>query len=98
MNTSKISVRLDAEQRTAELELMTPHHKPRIEGLELDLRRLGLRQLHTIELSTPKYRVMRTKLRELDGSELNALRVVQILRAARHRELEMPSHQRFQAA
>jgi hypothetical protein len=87
MNTSNIIVRLEAEQRTAELEILTPHHNPRSEGLEWTLRRNGIRTLRAIELQTPGGRVTRLRLAELDGSELQEARVMQILRIAQEREL-----------
>lgn len=83
MNTAKIIVRLDAEYRTAEIELLTLKDRPRIAGLEHALRRIGLRPMHTVEFSTPSYRVTRTKVARTDGSELNVSRIEKALRAIR---------------
>jgi len=82
MNTSKIVVRLDAEHHAAEIEMMTPHHAPPFEAMEHTLRRIGLRPVSTVELSTPRFRVTRTKVVKWDGSKLDAARVMHILRAA----------------
>jgi hypothetical protein len=79
MTTSRFTVRLDAEERTADLEITTPHSRPKLEGLERSLRRLGIRFVHTFELSTSKYRITRAKLVDVAGSKLNASRVMQIL-------------------
>jgi hypothetical protein len=87
-NTTKITVRLDAEQRAAELELVTPHSRSRIDGLEPALRKLGLLSTHTLELHTPKYRITRTKLRQLDGSAFDSTRLVQVLHIVRAREFD----------
>jgi hypothetical protein len=83
MNTTKITVRLDAEHRQAELEMMTPHELAPVGRVDQALRRIGIEPLGTVELETPRYRVTKTKLAELDGSLLDATRVMQILRAAR---------------
>jgi hypothetical protein len=82
MNTSKIVVRLDAERRTAELEIRTPHLNPRLEGLELALCQIGIRPLYTVELLTPRFHITRSKLVARDDSELDSTRVMQILCAA----------------
>jgi hypothetical protein len=91
MNTSKIKVRLDAESRTAELEVMTPNGNPYIDGIDHALARMRIRAIHTVELSTPRYRVTRTKLAEMDGSDINPARLMQVLRAAQTRTLESHS-------
>lgn len=87
-NTTKISVRLDAEQRAAELELVAPHHHARIDGLEHALRKVGLHSMPTLELNTPRYRITRTKLRHPDGSVIDSARLVQVLHIVRAREFE----------
>lgn len=87
-NTSKITVRLDVEQRAAEIELLTPHDRMRVDGLEHTFRKIGLRPIHTSEVWTPRYRVTRAKLREHDGSMLDSSRLVQLLRVIRERELD----------
>lgn len=87
MNTSKIIVRLEAEERTAELEMMVPHGSREIEGIETAIDRIGMRATRKVEVSTPRYRVTRLKVAELDGSMLGATRVMQVLRAVRRREL-----------
>jgi hypothetical protein len=93
MNTSRIIVRLDAEQRAAQIEMLTPNGVPAVQGLGNALRGIGIRPLHMVELSTPRYRVTRAKLVELDGSELTSGRVMQILCAARRQqELDSPTH------
>ncbi|MGE5783115.1 MAG: hypothetical protein ACM3ZE_00925, partial [Myxococcales bacterium] len=81
MNTSNIIVRLDAEHHAAEIEIMTPHGSPRSAGLETTLRWVGLRTLRTVEFSTPRHRVTRTKVARLDGLELDAARIAGALRA-----------------
>jgi len=86
MNPSRTIVRLDAELGTAELEVIAPHDSPKVEGLDHALRRIGFHPMRTLELSTPRYRVTRTKLAELDGAPLSETRIAQALRAARHRE------------
>ncbi|GEM_PF-3205206 len=83
MDASRITVRLDAEQRTAELEIMTAHSRPRVEGLKEAFGRLGVRPLSTVELMTPRYRITRSKLTEQDGSALSGSRLLEILNAAR---------------
>jgi hypothetical protein len=88
MNASKISVRLDAEQRTAEIEIMTLHSRPRLEGLAEVLRDLGVQLLCTVELTTPRFRVVRSKLAALDGATLSGTRVLQILSSARSLQAE----------
>jgi hypothetical protein len=85
MNTSIIKMRLDAEYRTAELELMTPHGSPSIEGLDYALKRMGLKTIRTVELMTPKFRVTRTRLAEMDGSDIAPTRVMQVLQVAQSR-------------
>lgn len=87
MNTSKIIVRLEAEERTAELEVMVPHDSREIDGLENTLSRLGMRASSKLQISTPRYRIARVKFAELDGSPLVATRVMQVLRAVRKGEL-----------
>lgn len=87
-STTKITLRLDAEQRAAELTLVTPHNKARIDGLEPALRKAGLHSTHTLELNTPKYRITRAKLRQLDGSAFDSTRLVQVLHIVRVREFE----------
>jgi hypothetical protein len=84
MNTSKTTVRLDAEHRAAELEMMTPHDSPRVEGMEHALRRIGLRPMNTVEAMTPRYRIIQTTVTEFDGSKIKAARVAQALRAVRN--------------
>lgn len=86
MNASKIIVRLDAEQRTAELEVMTLRSRPRVDGLGHALEQIGLRPLRTLELDTSRYRITRSRLAERDGSLLTGTRVMQILCAAREVE------------
>lgn len=98
MNTSKTIVRLDAEQRTAEIEMTTSHNSPRVEGLDHALRRIGFHPMRTIELSTPRFRVTRTKLVELDGAQLSETRIMQALRAAGNLERERESVRQFRAA
>jgi len=83
MNTSNIIVRLDAEHHAAEIEVRTPKDSPRTVGLENALRRIGLRPMRTVELSTPRHLVTRTKVARLDGFELNAARVAKALLAVR---------------
>ena len=83
MNASKITVRLDAEQRTAEIEVMTLRCRPRVDGLGRALEQIGIRPLRIVELDTPRYRVTRSRLAERDGSQLTGTRVMQILCAAR---------------
>lgn len=90
MNASKITVRLDAEQRTAEIEVMTLRSRPRVDGLGRALEQIGIRPLRTLELDTPRYRVTRSRLAERDGSQLTGTRVMQILCAARQIELSKP--------
>lgn len=85
MNQSTIKVRLDEEYRTAELELSTPNGSPEVLGIDHALRRMGLRPVHTVEFVTPKYRVTRTKVAEMDGSEMAPERVMQLLQAAQSR-------------
>lgn len=97
MNTSKIIVRLEAEERTAELEMMVPHGSREIEGIETAIRRIGMLTTRRVDVSTPKYRVTRLKVAELDGSVLGSTRVMQVLRAVRRRELEA-SHDARNAA
>ncbi|HMA94555.1 MAG TPA: hypothetical protein VKP30_17815 [Polyangiaceae bacterium] len=89
MNTSNIIVRLDAEHHAAEIEVRISKDSRRPVGLENALRRIGLRPMRTIELSTPRHFVTRTKVAKLDGFELNAARVAKALLAVR--ELETPS-------
>jgi hypothetical protein len=84
MNTSKITVRLDAERNQAELEILTPRDAGEPLRIEPSLQRLGIRHRGLIELSTPRYFVTRAKLTELDGSKLDVTRVMQVLRAARN--------------
>ncbi len=86
MNAIKITVRLDAAQRTAELEIMAAHSRPRVEGLAEVFGRLGLRSLCIVELWTPRYRITRSRLAECDGSALSGARVLQVLNAARDAE------------
>jgi hypothetical protein len=88
MDASKITVRLDAEQRTAEVEIMIAHSRPRVEGLSEALGRLGVRPLCTVEMSTPRYRITRSRFSESDGSTLSGARVLQILNAARNLQFE----------
>lgn len=94
MNTSKIMVRLDAEARTAELEVMVPHGSQEVRGLENAVYRIGMHPACRIEISTPRYRVTRLKVSELDGSPLGATRVMQLLRAAHHGEFAPRRHNR----
>lgn len=91
MNTSRITVRLDAEHREAELEMLLPHESATPRSLEESLQRVGMRPFSTVEMTTPRYRVTRTKFAELDGSRIDAIRVMQVLRAARSREFENAS-------
>ena len=86
MNASKITVRLDAEQRTADIEVMTLRCRPRFDGLGRALEQIGIRPLRTEELDTARYRVTRSRLAERDGSQLTGTRVMQILCAAREIE------------
>ena len=97
MNASKITVRLDATQQTAELEIMTAHSRPRFEGLAEAFGRLGIRPLCTLELSTPRYRITRSRVAESDGSAMSGARVLQLLNAARELQCEGP-HSRQHAA
>lgn len=83
MNTAKIIVRLDAEYRTAEIEVLTPKDQPAIPGFDKALRGIGLRPMRTVELSIPNYRVTRTKVVRIDGSELNLSRIESALHAVR---------------
>jgi hypothetical protein len=91
MTTSRIVVRLDAEHGAAELEMMTPHCCPRADGLEQALRQIGMHSINAVELSTPRYRVFRMKVGELDGSQLRVGRVAQVLRLVRDREAPCPA-------
>lgn len=84
MNTSKITVRLDAERNEAELEILTPRDGSEPPSIEPSLQRLGIRHGGLVELTTPRYLVTRAKLTELDGSRLDSVRVMQVLRAARN--------------
>lgn len=84
MNTSRTIVRIDEDQRTAELEIMTPHSYPQMSDTLSALWRVGILQLSMIELSTPRYRVTRSKLVARDGSLLNGTRVMQILEAVQY--------------
>ncbi len=86
MNTSRIIVRLDEEQRTAELEVMTPHRSPRIQGMDVALRQIGVLPFQTVELSTSRHSITLTKVAESDGSRLVPGRVMQILCVVQQRE------------
>jgi hypothetical protein len=86
MNTSKIIVRLDAEQRSAELEIMVPHSMPRMEGLATTLRQIGLRTTQSLDISTSRFRVTRMKLAERNGATMEQSRVMEILCAVREQE------------
>jgi hypothetical protein len=86
-------VRLDAAQRTAELEIMTAHALPRVQGLAEAFGRLGVRPLCTVELSTPRYRITRSRLAERDGSALSGARVLELLSAARELQAARPPRQ-----
>lgn len=86
MNTSRIIVRLDEEQRTAELEVMTPHRSPRIQGMDVALRQIGVLQFQTVELWTSRHSITLTKVAESDGSRLAPGRVMQILSVVQERE------------
>jgi uncharacterized coiled-coil protein SlyX len=98
MKQSRIFVRLDAEQRIAELEVRVPHLSPRTEGLEAALRQLRMRSLTIVEISTPQFRILRTRLVECDGSEFDANRVMQILQAARDPQSAFRTHRGEHAA
>jgi hypothetical protein len=87
MNPMKATVRLDAEQRTAELELMTPNGTPNFEGFEFALKRIGIRPLRKIEMATPRYQITRTKLVEMNGYEFTPSRLMQVLSIVQDRKV-----------
>jgi hypothetical protein len=79
MNTWQTIVRLDKEPGIAELEVLTPHDKPRPEGLRQALARIGIRAFCTVEMITPRYQITRAKLVTRDGIELDTGHVMRIL-------------------
>ena len=84
MNDTRITVRLDAEHHATELEIMAPHGSLRVSDLSLVLTRLGVSAGRVKGMSTPRHRVVRTTLTEFDGSALEAIRIMQVLRSVRH--------------
>jgi hypothetical protein len=81
MNTFQISVRLDAEHHTAELEILAPQRSVTVQDLKQVLGHVGVLPLRTIETFTPRYHVTRARVMRRDGVALDTAVVLRILGA-----------------
>lgn len=79
MNAMKIIVRLEAEQRIAELELLASHGETMGVDTASALERLGFAILQNSDYTTPRHRITRIVFQERNHQRLEHARIAEAL-------------------